>query len=132
MNALNIKTGETRAFQECTDAREAVRYAFLSTHVTRFPVLHTEFLRVEPRGSIGWALGDWFAFSVVDPALELKNRKWRRKGADIEARAVVIADRRQRRKARAGYLQRQAWHRNKILNYVFELTLRARGLKVTL
>ena len=125
MKALNTKTGETLNYRQTDDARQAVRYAFLSKHPANQGAMHTEFLRVEPRGSIGWAFGDWFAFSVPDPVQTLFRWAHKEKQASFSAFLTVIADRRQRRKARQSYLIRKKLRRRVALDSVL---LFSRGL----
>ena len=128
MNALNIRTGQIHRFPQADDAKQAVRFAFLSEHPGKLDSLHTEFLRVEPRDGLGWAFGEWFAFTDPDPVYVLSLRAAARKIADEQAARVVITDRRQRRKARAGYLGKLKALRNRALASIFKSTADAIGV----
>lgn len=119
--ALNTRTGAIQTV-DTEDAREAVRLAFLADHDVDLSRVERQFLRVEPRSPLGWALGDWFALDAPNPVAVLADLAFRADVADEEAKIVVITDRRQRRRNRSAYLRRHK-KRSKALVSVFAWNL---------
>ncbi len=129
MNALNIKTGTIWNDLPASGPRHAVRLAFLTKHEAQGRV-ELSFLRTEPREPLGLAFGDWVSFSVRNPVGVLADLAYRRDVADREAALVVVSDRRQRRKARAGYLGKRKALRSRACASIFKSTADALGVAV--